>query len=337
MDGGDSGPAIVAGMGRESLLIQKLRGTADGQRMPLNRPALSDELIAKFQSWIDHGATLDAETPTMALVDLAKAAHAGSSTAEELTRQRTEIVQQHWELAMPGVLRQQVTTDHFLLVGRVSEARLQALGQVSERELTAITAQLRVPANSVFKGRVTLMVFDRRYDWAEFARMVEKREVPSQQQAFWKHDSIEVYSALVAADEEFDAEMDLLISEQVAALAIAEMRDTPDWFADGTARVVAGRIHRSDPRTRQWDSEASDALRLIQKPNDFLDGERVSSEMRAVRYAFAKSLAAQSRSFYNLLAKIREGGDFSAAFQAAYRATPVEAASVWLQGKRGER
>ncbi|HZM06543.1 MAG TPA: DUF1549 domain-containing protein, partial [Candidatus Saccharimonadales bacterium] len=57
LKGGDTGPAIVAGKGSDSLLIQALRGTAqDIHRMPLKKPALPEATIALLQAWIEQGA-----------------------------------------------------------------------------------------------------------------------------------------------------------------------------------------------------------------------------------------------------------------------------------------
>jgi hypothetical protein len=53
--GGDTGPALVAGKARESLLIQALRHEG-GLAMPPDKPKLSDEVIQKFVQWIDQGA-----------------------------------------------------------------------------------------------------------------------------------------------------------------------------------------------------------------------------------------------------------------------------------------
>jgi hypothetical protein len=53
--GGDSGPAIVAGNSRTSLLLLALRHE-QGMAMPPDRPKLSDSVIEAFTRWIDGGA-----------------------------------------------------------------------------------------------------------------------------------------------------------------------------------------------------------------------------------------------------------------------------------------
>jgi hypothetical protein len=56
LKGGKNGPVIVPGQGEESPLILVLRGEGSGERMPLNRPALSEADIALLRDWIDRGA-----------------------------------------------------------------------------------------------------------------------------------------------------------------------------------------------------------------------------------------------------------------------------------------
>lgn len=53
--GGDSGPAVVPGQPHMSLLIQRVRGTDDGERMPPDEK-LSAAEIALFEQWVQRGA-----------------------------------------------------------------------------------------------------------------------------------------------------------------------------------------------------------------------------------------------------------------------------------------
>src|SRR4051812_6314910 len=56
MKGGSTKAAITPGKGKESYLVQRLRGAGDEDRMPLDHDPLSDEQIRIIQSWIDQGA-----------------------------------------------------------------------------------------------------------------------------------------------------------------------------------------------------------------------------------------------------------------------------------------
>lgn len=61
LEGGYSGPALVAGKSGESLIIKALTGTGDVQQMPDQEPPLPEEQIALLAGWIDQGAKLPAD------------------------------------------------------------------------------------------------------------------------------------------------------------------------------------------------------------------------------------------------------------------------------------
>lgn len=78
--GGDSGPSLVRGKSRESLLIQAMRHEG-GLAMPPKKERLADDLIADFERWIDSGA-VDPRQP------------ADQDAADG--RSREQAARQHW-------------------------------------------------------------------------------------------------------------------------------------------------------------------------------------------------------------------------------------------------
>ncbi|MBI3838373.1 MAG: PSD1 domain-containing protein [Planctomycetia bacterium] len=58
LQGGNSGPAIVAGKASDSLLIQAVSGVADVSKMPPKGPPLQPAQIELLKEWIDRGAKL---------------------------------------------------------------------------------------------------------------------------------------------------------------------------------------------------------------------------------------------------------------------------------------
>src|SRR5262245_4887997 len=60
-EGGDNGPAVVAGKSGESLLIRAVRGEEGVTRVPLKKPELPAEQVAKLKTWIDAGAPAPAQ------------------------------------------------------------------------------------------------------------------------------------------------------------------------------------------------------------------------------------------------------------------------------------
>jgi hypothetical protein len=61
--GGDTGPAIVPGDLKQSLLVQAIKHTRDELKMPPNKK-LADEVIADFEKWITMGAPDPRDVPT---------------------------------------------------------------------------------------------------------------------------------------------------------------------------------------------------------------------------------------------------------------------------------
>ena len=54
---GNSGPSILPGDSEHSLLIVRVLGTDGEDRMPKNKPPLTDEQVLLLRRWIDAGAT----------------------------------------------------------------------------------------------------------------------------------------------------------------------------------------------------------------------------------------------------------------------------------------
>ena len=70
--GGSSGPSIVTGKSADSLLVKRILGLTDAQRMPMGGDPLSNDQIKMIRAWIDQGnLTTTASNKTTA--DIAKA------------------------------------------------------------------------------------------------------------------------------------------------------------------------------------------------------------------------------------------------------------------------
>ena len=76
--GGASGPALLPGKSADSLLIKRIQGTTDAQRMPLGKPPLTSEQTALIGRWID---TADfSKTSSAAPIDSDVLTATGNST-----------------------------------------------------------------------------------------------------------------------------------------------------------------------------------------------------------------------------------------------------------------
>ena len=63
LKGGESGPALISGDAKKSLLIQAIKHENADSEMPKDRPKLSDSAIADFVKWVNQGAADPRDQP----------------------------------------------------------------------------------------------------------------------------------------------------------------------------------------------------------------------------------------------------------------------------------
>ena len=69
LSGGESGPALIPGDAKRSLLLQKIRHANPDSGMPKDRPQLPESVIADFAKWVDQGAVDPRDLPQTVLPD----------------------------------------------------------------------------------------------------------------------------------------------------------------------------------------------------------------------------------------------------------------------------
>lgn len=330
--GGDSGEAILPGKPDDSLLIKKLRGTAGGQRMPLRRPPLADDVIARIAKWIEEGATFDGDDPARSLREVWGLAKAERSTHEELSRDRIDLAGQNWHLGMPGIPSTKIETKNFLLVGNVGDETLRKLGEQAESLVHKVAAAFKKSGDDpLIKGRFTLFVFNRRYDYSEFGQMVEKRELPKSWQGHWRYNTVDAYGALVLPGPNEEKEVETKIGQLLASTYVASLGNVPTWFSDGSGRNIAARLYPKDPEIVQWEQQLESVLAVSKEPDDFLTGKLPPDRAEVAAYHFARHLMRDSRRYQKLLGGLASGGTFDTTFASVYGGSPKDLALRWLQ------
>ena len=334
MAGGESGPAVLPGQVDKSLLINKLKGTASGQRMPAGQPPLSEEIIHQFAKWVAEGAKFDGTDVDIPLAQLSDIAFAREATPEEMSSKRAERSRADWELGLPGIGKDEAETDHFLILGNVGDEVLEEIGQMAEVNWRKIGAALKLsPENSAIKGKVTLFVFEQRYDYSEFGKMVEQRELPFGSVSHWHLGILDAYAAIVVGHT--SPKDRLPVTQALAGVLVASMGEAPHWFVEGTARVVTASLDSRAKHVRQWERELGSATNSMTQADDFIFGRLAPDQSNLVSYGFVKFLKKNGRQYHRLVSSIRKGQDFSEAFLAAFGATPEQVANQWwLQSKR---
>ncbi len=331
--GGDNGEIVMAGKPAESLLIGKLKGTADGQRMPAGgKPPLSDAMIAKVEKWISEGAIFDGPDPAASLDKVAALARAENSTHEQLSADRAEKANEYWRLGMPGIEKKSFETKNFLVLGGMGENSLKEIADQAEAIAPKVAEIFGAPTDQpLIKGRFTLFLFQTRYDYSEFGNMVEKRQLPKESRGHWRYSVVDAYGAIIPSrTDEYPS--DVLIGQQLAGAYIASLGKLPPrWFAEGAALVAASHINPKDPRVAEWDAAIPSIVAEMQAADDFITGKLPTESADIVAYGFVKSLMRTSKNFDNLLNALRKGEDFNKAFSQIYGGSPAQLADVWAR------
>lgn len=339
--GGDSGAIIVPGDSAASLLIQKLRGMV-GNRMPAGgRPAFSEESIQLISTWIDEGASLDGASDRQPLRVMSQLAWAAAASDIEMSTKRKEVAAEQMELGAPSGTQVATTqTTHFQVFGTASEGTVKMVADLAEQQMDAVRTVVSAPSGEAFfHGKATIFVLSRRYDYAEFSKMVEGRAVPSDWTSHWKFDGISPYVSVVATDRDDPAEISQRLAAPLISLAVASRGgDVPRWFAEGVGASVASRQAKQDrDQKRQSDQANYQALSAMGDAKKFLTGKLTPEQSDRISVAVAASMLDRSRrrSFDQVLRLVGEGVAFDQAFVSSFRVTPEQYLGNWLSWAKG--
>ena len=337
--GGDNGPPVTPGQPAESLLIQKLKGTGGGERMPQGGPPLTDELIAQFETWIQEGARFDRADANQSLEIVAATARAERATHEQLRADRDKRAAEHWRVVLPDSPAERVQSAGFLLLGNVSDRELADLSAQAEALVPRIVKLLKLSGDAPpLKGGATLYFFRTGYDYGEFGRMVEKRELPAHWRAHFGYDVVDAYAAFHITGQD-DETRETMLAQQIASLYVAAQGSVPNWFAQGVGRAVAARLVSRSPLAASWLENAQAALPKLQAPGEFLQGRPSVEEAEVLGYRYADFLMSDMRRFQKLLEAVRAGRSFTESFEQAYGGSPEQVAVTWFarESQRGNR
>ncbi len=337
--GSPNGPVLVQGKPRQSLLIQKLRGMADGERMPAGREPLPEKTIQLFETWIAQGAHFDGPAENIPLATLVRIRQAREATHEELSKQRAELALRNWRLANPGLEFRRWETENFLLLGNVSEEQLQQVAQLAEEQLAKAAALLKLKKQKpLIRGRMTLFVFQRRFQLSEFSRMVLRSQLPAGTRAFWRWTVVDAYGCLLPPDHQrSDAPLRGLVTEVVAGLLAESVGEgVPGWFAQGFALTAVERLVKKDPRVAAWKELLPEAVAACSSPKDLIQGNMAMEHAQVLHKGLVAALLGH-RGFSSLVRRLQQGEPFEQAFAAAFRAGPEQVAAVWIRRAASER
>ena len=338
--GGDSGAIVVPGKGEESLLIKKLRGTGEGNRMPAGRPPLSDDSIALISKWIDEGATLDGASDSQPLRVMSQLAWAAKATPEQMSEKRRELAERNLKLVAADAKFEPQQTEHFLVTGTVSSGTLALVAEQAEAQMRLAESVVTADGGEAyFHGRATIFVMPRRYDYNEFAKMVEGRGVPSGWSSHWKYDGIDAYVVAYVTERDEEEVVEGRLAAPIVSLAVASRSGTvPRWLAEGVGVSVASRKQSRDrEELARREAEMSEAFAAMENAKKFLDGKMTPEQTDRIGAAIATALLDRRYrpAFNAFLRNLGSGTPYEQAFTQAFRAPPEAFVKGWLKFARG--
>jgi mono/diheme cytochrome c family protein len=329
LQGGGNGPPFVAGKPQDSLIIQKLRGTAAGARMPQDRDALPEATIAKLEKWIELGGKFDGASSSTDLANTVAQSAAGRMTHEELLKERIELAEKTWRLILPDTPSRRAESANVLVVGGVSDELLADVVATADAQVVKLRKLFKVPDDQpLIKGRLTLFVFDKRYDYGEVGTMLERRELPPTWRGHWAYNPLDPYGCILLAENGKAAPG--LVAQQIAGVYVASLGSVPRWFAEGSARAIASRLDPKDPRIEIWDRQVASVLDGNRKPENFLAGTMAPEDSDVLSYSFvSKFLMMPATRYVGVIGALQSGASFDQAFAKAYGADPSEVIPSW--------
>jgi len=343
MRGSEDGEVIQRGDGLKSLMIRKMKGEADGDRMPPNGNALSDDLIAKFASWIDAGAKFDGKDPSFPLDRLAAASRLRLMSADELEDEAVRQAGKKWSLAFSGETPKTKRSEHFLVVSRKMTPELEKFAERADEKFESVAKLLGLP-KAKLRSPLTVFSIPKRYDFAEFTQMVEKRDVSSSTPTrYWLQDGSLGYLVLgpQRTDESPTTKRkkskkttlfidDAQLQSYITSLLLNRW-GAPKWYADGLGSLAYEKANRKSAAVGAWRKQAPKTLKSVRKAQDIFEAKMPTNESNAATWAWAKYLARDSKRMNRLHSAISKGNAFERSFTGIYGKKPEEMCDAWLK------
>ncbi len=336
--GGRSGDVLSAGNPNRSVLLKMLKGTGKDmagkqrQRMPARKPALSDDIIAKFETWISEGAKFDGGDPNAEIDYLVRQMKASQMSHEELAVWRLDLAARNWNKGNPGVPVDKIEGEDFVLYGNLTPARLKEIADIVSAERSKVSNVLRLtPGKPLVKGKASLFVFEKRFELTEFARMVANRELPNDTSSFFSYDVVDAFAGMMAPkDDDTTSNFQLQVAESLCGLHVEALsRGVPAWFGVGAGRVYASKVEPRSAMIKHWDEAAGAALSGA-KPS-FVNARALDGQSVALGYGLVKSMAATSTKYNALMDLLKKGTPFNQALMQVYGMNAEKLAQGWMR------
>lgn len=348
MRGSEDGEVIQRGDGANSLMIRKMKGEADGDRMPPNSNPLSDEVIAKFASWINAGAKFDGKDASLPLGRLAAASRLSQMSEAELGDEAVRQANQKWSLAFSGETPEMKRSEQFLVVSRKMTPELEEFAERADEEFETVAKLLGLPKTKL-RSPLPVFFLPKRYDFAEFIQMVEKRDAASSTPTrYWREDESIGYlvvgpklSGTPTSKKSKSKKKSPIIEDAELQSFITSMLlnrwGAPKWYADGLGSLAYEKAYRKSALVAAWKKQAPKTLHIVRNAREIFDAKMPTNDSIAATWAWAKYLARDSKRMNRLHLAISKGNAFERSFAGIYGKTPEELCDAWLKWMRPKK
>ena len=247
---------------------------------------------------------------------------------DDLAAARATKALKNWEIGNPEDKPTRVETPHFSIIGNTIESRLEEIGEVAEKQHQAIAKLFGAPETEpLLKGKLTLFVFSRRFEYREFGQMVERRKLPTDLRTHWYYDIIDAYACVPPPGD--DDTLESVLTEVIAGAYIDSLGNVPSWFSQGSGRAAALALNPKDPMGKTWDASIPEILKGNQPDLILQEGGFSRTEARVVAYGFVKFLMGKKPSYLGVLNALKKGNSIDEALQSAYGYDPKRLVTGW--------
>ena len=112
-------------------------------------------------------------------------------------------------------------------VGSGSDQRLDDISGLAENVESKIAKAFQTdPEEPLIKGNISLFVFEKRYDFSEFGKMVVRRDFPKEISDYWDFSTTDAYVTTLMTRNEIPEQITAPLARQIASVYIASL--SPD-------------------------------------------------------------------------------------------------------------
>ncbi len=312
--------------------------------MPQGQGRITRQNYEDLIKWFDEGNTFDGDDPRAPLAsyvpsegDLAAARFAAMSP-EEFLAHRREQAESLWKRTLPNDPHATIERDQFLLIGNVSEERLNQVGDWADEQLIRLRRMFNTADNPIWKGKLLIVVFKERFGLNEYAISTLNQEAPE-----GMYGDVQVSPSLsdgyiVLQDVGNEATVtspDLKASliEFLTGAWLQRGGTLPDWVVRGVGLSLAAQSEPANVYLKGLAGQAARAVTGLNRPADLFDeGTFSPAEIGPIGYAIVETMLAESESqnLVQLIKRLHAGATMDVAFRDVYGVEPGQLAQLVL-------